>query len=207
MISYALEAAAESKLFDKIHVSTDSDDICKVVETLGFPVDFKRIPELADDFIGLAPVLRWVLDQYRLRGDCFQQVCCIMPSAPLIDSRDLISAFDIFAQQEGRYPLLVFAKFPVPIEWAFHFNEDGMMTAVSPKNLTMRSQDLGHSYYECGPFTIWRPEHLANDNPLTKKVLPFILPAERAVDIDTPEDLAYAERLYRLSNNILMAPS
>lgn len=199
MIAYALAAAAESGLFDKIHVSTDSDDICKVVETLGFPVDFKRTPELADDFTGLAPVLRWVLDQYRLRGEDYQQVCCIMPSAPLMDCQDLVDAFDIFVRQEGRYPLLVFARFPVPVEWAFRRNEDGMMAAVSPKSITIRSQDLEHAYYECGPFTIWRPEHLANDNPLTGKVLSYVLPAERAVDIDTPEDLAYAERLYRLS--------
>jgi N-acylneuraminate cytidylyltransferase len=199
MIAYALEAAAESRLFDKIHVSTDSDDICSVAETLGFSVDFRRTPELSDDFTGLVPVLRWVLGQYRLRGEIYEQVCCIMPNAPLIGSRDLVDAFDAFARQEGRHPLLVFAKYPVPIEWAFRRDGDGLMTAVSPKSLTVRSQDFDHAYYECGPFTIWRPEHLENDNPLAGQVLSYVLPAERAVDIDTPEDLVYAERLFRAS--------
>lgn len=199
MIAYALEAVANSGLFDKIHVSTDSEEICQVVEKLGFTVDFKRDAALADDFTGLVPVLRWVLDQYRLRGEAYDQICCIWPNAPLLRSHDLVEAFEIFARHGGRYPLLVAAKFPVPIEWAFRRNEDGFMTAISPESLTRRSQDLQHAYYECGPFTIWNPSHLASDNPLTGQVLSYVLPTERAVDIDTPEDLVYAERLFQLS--------
>lgn len=200
MIAYALEAAANSRMFDKIHVSTDSEEICQVVEALGFTVDFKRDATLADDFTGLVPVLRWVVDQYRLRGEVYDQICCIMPNAPLIRSQDLVEAFDIFTQHDARYPLLVVARFPVPVEWAFRRSEDGLMTAVSPENLTRRSQDLQHAYYECGPFTIWNPLHLASDNPLVGQVLSYVLPAERAIDIDTPEDLVYAERLFRLSS-------
>jgi N-acylneuraminate cytidylyltransferase len=201
MIAYALEAAKKSELFDKIHVSTDSEEICQVVEALGYEVDFMRDSALADDFTGLVPVLRWVVDQYRLRDELYEQVCCIMPNAPLLISQDLVDAFNIFNQQEGRHPLLVFARFPVPIEWAFRRNEYGLMTAVSAKSLTVRSQDLEHAYYECGPFNIWSPNHLLNDNPLTEQVLSYILPAERAVDIDTQEDLVYAEKLYKLLNN------
>jgi len=199
MIAYALEAVAGSGLFDKIHVSTDSAEICEVVEKLGFPVDFMRDPALADDFTGLVPVLRWVVDQYRLKGEGCDRICCVMPNAPLIRSQDFVEAFRIFERHEARHPLLVFAKFPVPVEWAFRRNEDGLMTAISPESLVIRSQDLPHAYYECGPFNLWAPEHLVTDNPLTGQVLSYVLPAERAVDIDTPEDLAYAERLYRLS--------
>ncbi len=199
MIAYALEAAANSGIFDKIHVSTDSEEICRVVENLGFPVDFKRDPALADDFTGLVPVLRWVVNQYRCREENYDEICCIWPNAPLLRSQDLVEAFDIFTRHEARHPLLVVAKFPAPVEWAFRRSEDGLMTAVFPESLTRRSQDLQHAYYECGPFTIWNPSHLASDNPLTGQVLSYVLPAERAVDIDTPEDIAYAERLFRLS--------
>jgi N-acylneuraminate cytidylyltransferase len=201
MIAYALEAAKKSELFDKIHVSTDSEEICQVVKALGYEVDFMRDSALADDFTGLVPVLRWVVDQYRLREELYEQVCCIMPNAPLLISQDLEDAFNIFNQQEGRHPLLVFARFPVPIEWAFRPNKDGFMNAVSAESLTIRSQDLEHAYYECGPFNIWSPNHLLNDNALTGQVLSYILPAERAVDIDNQEDLVYAEKLYKLLNN------
>ena len=196
MIAYALEAAAKSGLFDKIHVSTDSHEIRNVVEGLGFPVEFMRDPNLADDFTGLAPVLRWVIEQYKARGEIYNEICCIMPAAPLLSSQDIINAFDIFTNEKGKYPLLVFTRFPVPIEWAFYKDKDGLMTASSPKMLMARSQDIEHAYYECGPFNIWRSDHLENNNPLTNKVLSYEIPSERAVDIDTPEDLIYAEHLY-----------
>lgn len=200
MISYALEAVAESGLFDRIHVSTDSEEIRQVVEALGYSVDFMRDPALAGDYTGLVPVLSWVHEQYRLRGEFYQQVCCIMPNAPLLQPQDLVNAFDIFDKAGGSQPLLVFARFPVPIEWAFRRNESGLMSAISPQSLTCRSQDLQHAYYECGPFTIWSAEHLESDNPLTGDVVSYVLPAERAVDIDVPEDIQYAEALYRVTS-------
>lgn len=198
MIAYALHAAQESGLFDCIHVSTDSNEIAEVVEKLGYPVDFMRDAALADDYTGIIPVLRWVTSQYEQRGLCYDQICCIMPNAPLLKSSDLTEAFHIFDANQGRYPLLVYARFPVPIEWAFRRDKNGFMTADDPEKILVRSQDLQHAYYECGPFNFWRFEHLQQERPLNDRVLSYLMPTERAIDIDTPEDLAYAERLYQL---------
>lgn len=198
MIAYALDAVERSGLFDKIHVSTDSEEICDVVAKLGFEVDFMRDPALADDFTGLVPVLRWVFDQYSMRGKVYSQICCMMPNAPLVISSDVTNAFEIFDRFSGRMPLLVYARYPAPVEWAFRRDETGTMTAVSPEHLLFRSQDLLPAYYECGPFNWWSAEHLQQENPLVGKVLSYIMPTERAVDIDTLEDLAYAEKMYRL---------
>ncbi|MCL9781557.1 acylneuraminate cytidylyltransferase family protein [Vibrio sp. S4M6] len=198
MIVYALEALKQSRLFDKIHVSTDCEEIRNVVIEEGFSVDFMRDPKLADDYTGLIPVMRWVLDEYKKLGEEYTQVCCMMPTAPLCRSQDLLDAYEIFEQAKGHYPLIVYAKYPVPIEWAFRRQNDGLMSADSPDLLSTRSQDLEDAYYECGPFTLWTSKHLNQREPQSGKVLPYIMPNERAVDIDTPDDLAYAERLYRL---------
>lgn len=198
MIAYALDAARDSGLFDRIHVSTDSPEIAGVVEKLGYPVDFMRDESLADDHTGIVPVLRWVVKQYEQRGSRYDQVCCIMPNAPLLKSSDMVEAFRIFDEHQGSHPLLVYARFPVPVEWAFRRDENGFMTADDPAKILIRSQDLQHAYYECGPFNLWRYEHLQQEHPLSGKVLSYLLPTERAIDIDTPEDLAYAERLFQL---------
>lgn len=198
MIAYALESVKLSGLFDVIHVSTDSKEIAGIVEDLGYPVDFLRDESLADDYTGLVPVMRWVLDKYELKGKVFDQICCIMPNAPLLRETDIKEAFNVFDDNSGIHPLLVFAKYPVPIEWAFYKNENNVMRAIDSEKLLSRSQDLNDAYYECGPFTIWKREHLQNDNPLTGNVLSYVMPRERAIDIDTLEDLAYAERLYQI---------
>ena len=199
MIAYALEAARDCGVFDQIHVSTDSQEIADVAAKLGFPVDFFRDASLADDYTGLVPVLKWVVDEYTRRGKYYEHICCLWPSAPLVKSSDLVEAFKIFDRNLGAKPLLVYARYPVPIEWAFRRDKKGFMHADDPAKLLIRSQDLEHAYYECGPFTIWKREHLEHDNPLTGEVLSYLMPTERAIDIDTPEDLAYAERLYQLS--------
>jgi pseudaminic acid cytidylyltransferase len=198
MIAYALDAAAESGLFDHIHVSTDSDEIADVVKKLGYPVDFMRNELLADDHTGIVPVLRWVLQEYGQRGMHYDQVCCIMPNAPLLKGADLVEALHIFEKHHGSHPLLVYTRFPAPVEWAFLRDEDGFMLANCPDKLMIRSQDIRQTYYECGPFSLWRPKHLQQENPLGGKLLSYLMPVERAIDIDTPEDFAHAERLYKL---------
>ena len=198
MISYSINAAKASGLFHKIHVSTDSDEIRQTVETLGLPVDFMRDPALADDYTGLLPVLKWVVGEYRQRGEIYDEICCIMPAAPLLQGKDLKAAFELFRDHRSQRPLLVMTRFPVPIEWAFRSNDDGFMTAVAPSQLNRRSQDLPEAYYECGPFMIWSAAHLAIETAMPEKILAYVMPGDKAVDIDTPEDLTRAELLFRL---------
>lgn len=198
MISYAIDAARKSALFDKIHVSTDSDEIRQTVETLGLKIDFMRDPALADDYTGMLHVLKWVVDEYRQRGEIYDEICCIFAVAPLLQSKDLNAAFDLFHKHQSKYPLLVMTRYPVPIEWAFRHDKDGFMTAVSSSQLNSRSQDLPEAYYESGPFTIWRRAHLLSENPLADKILSYVMPGDKVVDIDTLEDLRRAEALFRL---------
>ena len=89
IIFYVLKTLQEAKIFDKIHVSTDSFEIKKVVEGFGFEVEFMRPDNLSDDLVGIIPVLEWVLNEYKLRGLKFDNICCALPTAPLILSNDI----------------------------------------------------------------------------------------------------------------------
>ena len=198
MIAYALEAAKDSGLFDKIHVSTDSDTIVSIVEGLGYKVDFKRPQELADSQTGIVPVLKWVIERYAKDGQNYEDICCIMPAAPLLEPEDLKEAYEIYQQHNKKYPLLVVAKMPVPVEWAFRREKNGILTPAMPEALQIRSQDLQKAYYEAGPFSYFNRSYLLRERPSAdKKFLSFVIPQERAVDIDDMEDLQLAETLYR----------
>ena len=197
MIFYALEAALQSELFDKIHVSTDSDEIKKVVEDLGYGIDFMRSKELAGDVIGTIPVLQWVLEQYREREESFKDVFCIMPAAPLLRPDDLIKAYGLYLEHERKRPLHVVNQFPVPIEWAYRRDHNGLLTPVKPGAYAIRSQDLERAYYETGPFSIFHFSHLATDLLATDEgFISIELPRDRSVDIDDKDDLIFAKKLY-----------
>ena len=96
MIYYALETVIKSKLFDKIHVSTDSDLIIDLVNEFGLLVDFKRPEELSDDITPLMPVLKFVVEEYLKIGETFNEVWMIMPCSPLINENDLLRASKMF---------------------------------------------------------------------------------------------------------------
>jgi len=197
MIAYALEAASQSGIFDKIHVSTDSDEIQATVEELGYTIDFMRPKELADDMTGLIPVYQWILRRYRDEGMDFEDVCGLMPACPLIEPEDIIRGYEKYLAHERKFPLHVVTSFPVPIEWAFRRDDEGFLTPVEPGKFAQRSQDLEKAYYEAGPFSFFHSSHLLTDTPVTdENFISITLPIYKAVDIDQPEDLYLAETLY-----------
>jgi N-acylneuraminate cytidylyltransferase len=197
LISYALEAVKESCLFDVIHVSTDSEEIRTVVEELGYKVDFMRSKELADDHIGLMPVLKWVVEKYRGMGILFDDICCIMPAAPLLATSDLIDGFNLYDKNNRANPLLVVAPFPVPIEWAFYRDENTHLIPKDVNSLTTRSQDIKPAFYEAGPFSIHHYSHIQDEDILKNlSYLSLLINKSRAVDIDDPDDLELAKILY-----------
>jgi len=198
MISYALEYASASGIFDRIHVSTDSEEIKNIVESLGYAVDFMRPEHLANDTVGLMPVLQWILTEYEKRGLSFSDVCCLMPACPLIEPRDLAEAYEIYRSHAGRYPLHVVSSYPVPIEWAYRRDAAGFLTPVSPGAFATRSQDLQPAYYESGPFSFFNVKHIIGENPAGDSgFVSMVLPKFKAVDIDEIEDFEFAELIYR----------
>lgn len=66
LIAYSIEVALRSKLFDKVIVSTDDEEIAKVARKFGAEIPFMRPDELSDDFVGTGEVVnhavRWLKD-------------------------------------------------------------------------------------------------------------------------------------------------
>jgi len=57
MIGYAIKAAINSELFEKVIVSTDDDEIAEVAKSFGAEVPFKRPADLSDDQTVTVPVI------------------------------------------------------------------------------------------------------------------------------------------------------
>lgn len=202
MIAHILQAARESKLFDVIHVSTESFPIRETAENLGFRIEFMRPPELADDHTPIMPVLKYVTDAYASRGQLFDQVWLLMACAPLVESTDLQQAAQLFEQSGGTNPVLAISEYPVPIEWAFNRASDGKMTPVQPGMFAVRSQDLEKKYFDAGVFaafpsaTIQASKGAGSDAGF----IGYVIPKGKAIDIDDEADWTLAEAMYRNRN-------
>lgn len=198
LIAWSLQAAADSGLFDEIHVSTDSERIAEVAGDLGYPAPFARDAALGDDTVPLFDVLQWVVERYAERGRSYESVCLIYPAAPLLRGGDLRAGYDEFRRHDSRQPLVSVTAFATPIERALRVGDDGLLAWDQPDRQYALSQNLGTAYYDSAGFLFMTPEHLrVPDRSPFRAMRPFVLPAERAVDINTEDDLRLAGVLFR----------
>ena len=195
IISYAIESATKSGLFDKIHVSTDSERAMVIAESYGIKPEFLRDEALCDDYTPLIDVLAFVREKLEQMGEKFDEIWLMMPCAPLITENDLVAAAEKF--QPNNLPLIAAAELPVPIEWAFMMSDDGTLCAKGTDNLTNRSQDLPKAYYDTGSFAIFSDGKMETFKNIHTRFQTYILPRSRAVDIDTEDDWIEAEKLYK----------
>jgi pseudaminic acid cytidylyltransferase len=195
MIVYAIDAAREAAVFDHIVVSTDDDEIAAVAQAHGALVPFRRPADLANDHAATSPVLVHAIAQALEAGWDVQQVCCIYPGVPLLLAQDLRDALVLLDEglSDFVFPVLAFES---AVQRAMKRDAQGRMQPMYPAFTMTRTQDLEPAYHDAGQFywgTVagWQSGRSAHAGGRS-----IVLPPERAVDIDTPEDWARAEALF-----------
>jgi len=192
IIAYSLNAASTSKMFDTIHVSTDSPRIASIVEGLGYPVEFMRDPALADDHTGLFPVAEWTVRQYRAKEIEFDDVCLLMPCAPLIEGSDIAAAMAHYDENDHK-PLLAVSTYPAPVQQALRRGSDDQLSPKSDNDFKARSQDLEPLVFDTGTFLIAAGARFLGDPPISiSDFFAFDLPREKAIDINDEADFFMA---------------
>ncbi|MCP4668349.1 MAG: pseudaminic acid cytidylyltransferase [Deltaproteobacteria bacterium] len=197
IISYSIESAKETGVFDKIIVSTDSEEIANVAKRVGAEVPFLRPAELADDFIPTAPVLmhaiQWLLD----RGMDVKYFCCIYATAPFIHPKYIKEGFDLM-MEKGVSSVFSVTTYAFPIHRSLKLNEKENLEMFWPEYEMVRSQDLPEAYHDAGQF-YWleTTSFLKGQKIYTSDAMPVILPRYLVQDMDTLEDWETAERMFK----------
>lgn len=193
IIQYSLDYADDSGIFDKIHVSTDCPEIARVSTSLGFAPEFMRPDGLADDHATLFDVLVNVNETFLNKGETYEEVWLITACSPLIESGDLVNASMNFT---GDPPMIAVSEMPVPPQWSYVRDKDGLLTFLNPEAYALRSQDLPQCYYDTGSFAVFSQDHLKAGSFSANGVRPHFLPRHRAMDIDNLADWYLAEALF-----------
>ena len=198
IIAYSIEVAVTSKLFEKVIVSTDDDEISGIAEEYGAEIPFHRPAELSNDQIGNTKVIAHSVNWMQQQEWKVDAVCCIYATAPFIQSNDLHSAYDIFQSNKWDFVFAV-TEYVYPIQRSFRLLKNGSVKMMSPENFPKRSQDLEISYHDAGQFYWGKPEAwIENRIVFSEKSTIVNIPPYRAVDIDNEEDWKRAELLYKL---------
>jgi len=197
LIAYSIQTAIESRIFDKVVVSTDDDEIANIAREYGAEVPFIRPKELSDDFTGTNQVVDHALNYFKMKGEVFDYACTIYATAPLLKVMFLIAGFEKITESNA---VNVFSatSMPFPIQRSFKLDNKGRCKMFYPEHYLSRSQDLEESYHDAGQF-YWRNLKLSSSEIMFgNDSIPVILPRYLVQDIDTFEDWERAEIMYEV---------
>jgi pseudaminic acid cytidylyltransferase len=196
IIAYSIEVAIESGLFDEIMVSTDDEEIAEVSKKYGASVPFKRSAKTSDDFATINDVLKEVIETYLEINKNFDNMCCILPTAPLITSKMIVSAYTKLMSSNCSiiYPIVAFSY---PILRSLKINNDGTISMNWPEYVNTRSQDLAIAYHDSGTF-YWYKIDLWKKG--ISKSLGIIVDDISVQDIDNEQDWELAELKYLMNS-------
>ncbi len=198
IIAYSIEAAIKSELFDEVMVSTDDPEIAEVAEKYGAKIPFLRSSENANDFATLADVITEVTKQYKAVGEAFENICCVLPTAPLTPAHRLKEAF-VKLTDESLDSVVPVVEFSYPILRALEFDDDNKLKMIWPEYLKTRSQDLKPAFHDSGSFYWVKTNALLEQSTLVcKNGSAIVLPETEVQDIDTQTDWQLAEIKYKM---------
>lgn len=196
IITYSIKKALESKLFDKVIVSTDDDEIAKVAKEHGAEVPFLRPADISGDYSSARAAVHHAREFYQKQGIDVTYTCCIYATAPFINLQYLEDGLRKLEKSSKLYSYAV-TEFEYTPYRGFLI-ENGNVKLSYPEHRHTRSQDLPALYHDAGQFYWTKVTPDLEDEPLVgADAIPIIIPRYLVQDIDTLDDWVRAETIYK----------
>ena len=196
LLAYSVEAALQSGIFDCVHVSTDSEEYKKIAMEYGAEVPFLRSEQLASDTSSTWDAMRFVLDEYKKRGEEFDTITVLQPTSPLRTGKDVVGAYEFFMDKDANMISSVCEMEHSPL-WSNVLPDDLSMENFEDEKLAfLPRQQLPTYYRENGAIYMMKTEHLfSRKNIYKEKCYAYIMDRSHSIDIDTELDFLIAETI------------
>ncbi len=199
LMAYTIETALESKCFDTVMVSTDSEKYAQIAREYGAEVPFLRSAENSSDTAGSWEVVDEVLQRYMEQGEKFNTVCLLQPTSPFRSSDDIVNGYNVFnnieadavtAVCEAEHSMGVYLTLP----------ENGSMQKYRrDKGYYLPRQKQEKLYRINGALyirrIIYKSEYVKT---VFRKEYAYVMPRDRSCDIDDTYDFIVAETMIKI---------
>jgi CMP-N,N'-diacetyllegionaminic acid synthase len=200
LLAYTVDSARRSKKLTRTVLSTDDERIAEVGRQMGMEVPFLRPAELAGDNVPTLPVLQDVVRKLEARGENYDAILTLQPTNPLRLASDIDGAIDLL-EQTGADSVISFTsvgeRHPARMKW---IDGEGRVTdpAFAEAFEGQPRQELDKLYLRDGSIYLTRRSVLMDQHSIKgKDCRAWIIPEERAKNIDTPLDLLVVEQIMR----------
>ena len=196
MIAYSIEEALNSKHITEVIISTDCKEIEDVAKRFGAKSYFLRPEELALD--NSKAIDNYIYTVDRLNKEFAYDVkafVVLQPTSPLRKVEDIDGAIELFKDKKAD-SVISYIEEHHPIEWHKHLTEEGKFEHIFKEKLLNR-QEMKKSYFPNGAVFVFDYELIKQGKYYSDNSYAYIMPRFRSIDVDTLEDLQYAEFLLR----------
>lgn len=179
---------------DRIIVSTDSPAYREIAISSLAEVPSLRIAELAGDSVSTIDV---VVDSI-LRNEVHQldNVCCVYPTNPLLDSRLIDLGLTILSRTLEPCYVTPVVSFGFPPQRSLRHKNEIFLSMFEPQNMYTRSQDLDPVYHETSQFWWARASTWLSRIHMQELISPIYIKEWMQQDIDDEDDLILADAKY-----------
>ena len=195
LIAFTIVAALKSGLFEKVMVSTDSEEIADVARQYGAWVPFLRYAEFAQDTSKTIDAV--ISDKSRLEamGEKFDEFVLLQCTSPFRTAKDIQGAVALAEKvHAGVVSISPVEEHPILMRTV---DETGKVSRVLSCSSTCRRQDMPPYYRVNGAIYVnfWDeliPDLSLNDNPYG-----YVMERKDSLDIDTKADLEAAREKFQ----------
>jgi CMP-N-acetylneuraminic acid synthetase len=201
MLGWMVQAAVDTGLFDKVMVSTDSQEFADVAESCGAWVPFLRDPEFAKDSTSTVETI--CSDKARLEemGEKFDVFCLLQATSPLCRPEDIAGAIALHEKvNAGVVSLMKSDARPIIMRT---LDMDGRASPILETRDILRRQDEPVFYELNGAIYINSWSELVRGLKPAYNPYGYVMDTISSTDVDDEDDFRRAERLMteRLSQN------
>lgn len=196
LISWTVKAALESGVCSRTIVSTDDPEIAQAALDAGAEVPFLRPAHLATSTASTFDVINHLLENIR---EVAGRYALLQPTSPLRTGQDIAQANALMAETAAPAVVSV-SRFDIPWPVLRLTDADGILCVVTEPPGGLPGLMLNGAIY-LGHIPLLR----TTKSFTPEGTRPFVMPAERSVDIDTPLDFQIAEAIARNSPDLFPA--
>lgn len=201
LVVHTIHAALSCSRITDYLVSTDSVEIAEIATQAGALSPFLRPAELATDTATSADALRHAVEWMEAsRGYRYDYVIELMATNPLKSVEDIDACIDLMLEHNPDSVVAVARVGDAHPARVKRIENGFLVDFCVPEPLESRRQDLvPEAYIRCGSIYMMSRDELMifGRRHGSSKTLPYVMPDNRVVNIDTELDWTVAEVLLR----------
>lgn len=193
LMAWTIESALNSGVFDKVMVSTDSEEYASIARKYGAWVPFLR-DSAYDDFATIKDVIDYTIVQLNEKlGMEFDNVASMQVTCPLCTPKIVQDTYNEFLKNGSTTTCTCFEFNFMNPWWAFKMDSENKADFILSSPSQSRSQDNPSLYCPCGVVSFNKIKF--DGEPVMKY---FPIDWKYAVDIDNHEDIEFANVIFEM---------